>query len=121
MSVCVWVGGVCKSHFMRTPAFKPPPTRQPPPGVTFMKPSQPHANTQVDAVVVVSTRDAAEQRRRVCARPGMTEDKLDAILARQVPDEDKCRRADHVVDTGCSLEETEAAVVTLIQQLITRD
>jgi len=86
-----------------------------------MKPSQPHANTQVDAVVVVSTRDAAEQRRRVCARPGMTEDKLDAILARQVPDEDKCRRADHVVDTGCSLEETEAAVVTLIQQLITRD
>jgi dephospho-CoA kinase len=42
------------------------------------------AEGTVDVVVVVSTGDAAAQRARVCARPGMTAEKFDAILARQV-------------------------------------
>ena len=53
----------------------------------------------VDAVVVV-TADADIQRRRVLARPGMTAERLDAILARQLPDAEKRRRADFLVDTG---------------------
>ncbi|WP_417230927.1 dephospho-CoA kinase [Brevundimonas sp.] len=53
----------------------------------------------VDAVVVV-TADADIQRRRVLARPGMTVERLDAILARQLPDAEKRRRADFLVDTG---------------------
>ena len=53
----------------------------------------------VDAVLVVSA-PGFVQRRRVLARPGMTEAKLQAILARQMPDREKRRRADFVVPTG---------------------
>lgn len=70
-----------------------------------------------DAVAVVSTGDAAVQRERVLARPGMTSEKLDAILARQVPDEEKRRRADHVIDTSTSIEATTAAVDELVETL----
>ncbi len=52
-----------------------------------------------DAVVVV-TAPAAVQRARVLARPGMSPDKLDAILARQMPDAEKRRRAHFLVDTS---------------------
>jgi len=75
------------------------------------------AEAGLDAVVVVSTGDATLQKERVCARPNMTEEKFAAILARQVPDEEKRRRANHVVDTACSLEETEAKVVELIKSV----
>ncbi len=58
---------------------------------------------QVDKVVVVSAPEAV-QRARVLARPGMTPEKLDAILARQTPDADKRAKADFVIDTGSGIE-----------------
>ena len=58
---------------------------------------------KMDAVVVVSA-PADVQRARVLAREGMTPERLDAILARQVPDADKRARADFVIDTGQGLE-----------------
>src|SRR5262245_46512853 len=64
---------------------------------------------RVDVVVVVSA-PAETQRERVMQRPGMTAEKLDQILARQVPDADKRARADFVVDTGGTLAESEAQV-----------
>jgi dephospho-CoA kinase len=70
----------------------------------------------VDAVAVVSA-SAEQQRARVLARPGMGEAKFAQILALQVPDADKRARADHVIDTGCSLEETAAAVAALVASL----
>lgn len=74
---------------------------------------------RVDLVVVVSA-PADVQRARVLARPGMTEAKLDQILARQMPDAEKRRRADVVIDTGTSIEETEAAVDRLVASLAGR-
>jgi dephospho-CoA kinase len=57
----------------------------------------------VDAVVVVSA-PAEIQRDRVMVRPGMTEEKFAAILARQVPDAEKRNRADFIVETGFGME-----------------
>lgn len=54
-----------------------------------------------DAVIVVSA-PATTQRARVLARPGMTAERLEAVLARQLPDAEKRRRADFVVQTGLS-------------------
>lgn len=74
------------------------------------------AEAQCDAVAVVSAPEAA-QRARVLARPGMSADKLDGILARQMPDAEKRARADFVIDTGVSLEETKRAVAALVDGL----
>ena len=67
----------------------------------------------VDRIAVVSAPPEV-QRARVLARPGMTEAAFAAILARQMPDAEKRARADHVIPTGGSLEETRAAVHDLI-------
>jgi len=67
----------------------------------------------VDKTVVVSAAPEV-QRARVLARPGMSESKLDAILARQLPDAEKRARADVVIATDVPLEETRAAVIALI-------
>ena len=71
------------------------------------------ADALVDAVVVV-TAPAAVQRERVLARAGMDEAKLAAILARQVPDEEKRARADFVIDTSHGLEHVRSAVHTIL-------
>ena len=66
-----------------------------------------------EEVIVVSA-PADVQRARVLERPGMSDAKLDAILTRQLPDEEKRRRADFVVDTGGDLSTTEAQVRDII-------
>lgn len=67
--------------------------------------------------VVVASAPADVQRARALARPGMTEEKLAAILARQMPDDEKRARAHFVVDTGRGLdhafEQVSAIVATL--------
>ena len=70
-----------------------------------------------EKVIVVSA-PAAVQRQRVLARPGMTSRKLDEILARQMPDREKRERADFVVDTSGTLEETAAQVNAIIACLM---
>ena len=67
----------------------------------------------VDAVVVV-TADPEVQAARVLARPGMTRDRFEAILARQTPDAEKRRRADFLVDTGRGLETTREQVAQIV-------
>lgn len=74
-------------------------------------------NAGVDAVLVVSAGPEA-QRARVLARPGMTEEKFEKILALQVPDAEKRARADFVIDTGTSLAETRHAVQRLVHALL---
>ena len=66
-----------------------------------------------DKVIVVSA-PAEVQRERVLARDGMTREKLTRLLARQLPDEEKRERADFVVDTGGSLDETRAQVERIL-------
>ncbi len=76
-------------------------------------------HASVDAIAVVSA-PAEVQRARVLARPGMTQEKFERILALQVPDAEKRARADHLIDTGTALEETRGEVRALIRQLTTR-
>jgi len=68
---------------------------------------------QVDRIAVVSA-PSDVQRARVLARPGMTIERFESILAKQLPDSEKRARADFVIPTGGSLEETRAAVRAVI-------
>ena len=74
---------------------------------------------RVDAIAVASA-PARMQRARALAREGMTEAKLDAILALQMPDAEKRARADYVIDTGTSLAATTLAVQALVDKLVAR-
>ena len=71
---------------------------------------------RVDQVVVV-TAPPEVQRERVLSRPGMTEEKFQNILAKQVPDEEKRRLADFVVDTGQGMDAAREQVADIIEEL----
>jgi dephospho-CoA kinase len=72
---------------------------------------------RVDAVVVVTTTPEI-QRRRILARDNMTSEKLDAILARQLPDAEKRRRADFVVDTSHGLDPVRARIRDILGEAV---
>ncbi|WP_019565947.1 dephospho-CoA kinase [Agrobacterium sp. 10MFCol1.1] len=74
------------------------------------------AETRVDKVVVVSCAPEI-QRQRVLSRPGMTEEKLELILARQMPDAEKRRRADFIIDSGNGVEAARDQVREILQRL----
>ena len=74
------------------------------------------AESGVDAVAVVSAPEPV-QKTRVMARAGMTEERFSAIMARQVPDTEKRRRADFVIETGDGLERARGQVSEVIAAL----
>lgn len=71
---------------------------------------------RIDKIVVVSA-PFEIQSERVLARPGMTEEKFQAILARQMPDAEKRAKADFVVETDKGLDDAFAQVKAIIEQL----
>jgi dephospho-CoA kinase len=77
------------------------------------------AEKRIDVTVVLSA-PAELQRERVLARPGMSVDKLEHLLARQLPDAERRARADYVVDSGESLEDMHRALDKLIESLQNR-
>lgn len=72
-----------------------------------------------DAIIVVSAPPGI-QRGRLMARPGMTDEKLDALIARQLPDADKRAKADFVVDTGVPLEDTYRQIDAVLKEIMKR-
>jgi len=72
---------------------------------------------RVDAVVVVTTTPEI-QRRRILARDNMTPGKLDAILARQLPDAEKRQRAHFVVDTSHGLDPVRARIRDILAEAV---
>jgi dephospho-CoA kinase len=71
---------------------------------------------RVDAVVTVSAPPQV-QRARLLERPGMTEEKLEALAANQVPDAEKRRRADFIVDSSQGFEAARAQVADILRQV----
>jgi dephospho-CoA kinase len=72
---------------------------------------------RVDAVVVVTT-TPENQRQRILARGTMTNEALDSILARQLPDAEKRKRADFVVDTSHGLDRVRAAIRDILAEVV---
>jgi dephospho-CoA kinase len=72
---------------------------------------------RVDAVVVVTTSPEV-QRERILTRDNMTGEKLDAILARQLPDAEKRKRADFVVDTSHGLDPVRARIRDILAEAV---
>ena len=70
----------------------------------------------VDCIIVV-TAPFEVQRERVLSRPEMTDEKFQAILARQVPDEEKRKRADYIIDTSKGMDAARREVKTIIRKL----
>ncbi len=68
---------------------------------------------EVDAVIVVHADDKL-RRERVLQRPGMTEEKLNAIIAKQMSEEEKLSRADYIVDTSTEIEDSWAQIDKII-------
>ncbi len=78
------------------------------------------ADSQVDVTIVISA-PLEVQRDRVLSRPDMSEEKLDALLANQMPDAEKRKRADYVVETNRPVEESHAEIDRLIESLRGRE
>jgi dephospho-CoA kinase len=78
------------------------------------------AEKRVDVTVVVSA-PSEVQRERVLARPGMTPDKLEHLLGRQLSDAARRARADYVVDSGTTLADMRIEIDKLIESLQTRE
>lgn len=78
------------------------------------------AEARTDVTIALSASDRV-QRERVLARPGMTEEKFEALRARQLSDAERRARADYVVDSGTNLENMHTQLDTLIELLQDRD
>ncbi len=75
-----------------------------------------NGEARVDVIIVVSA-SAEEQRRRVLARDGMTAEKFENILAKQMPDQEKRKRADYIIDTGQGIDHARLQVRDIIYEL----
>ncbi len=74
-------------------------------------------SSSVDHVVLVTAPETV-QKARLLSRPGMTEAKMQAILARQMPDAEKREKADFIIDTSLGLAAAEAEVRAILEKLI---
>lgn len=72
--------------------------------------------SRMDKIVVVSCAPEI-QRQRVLSRPGMSQEKFDVILSRQIPDALKRARADYVIDTGHGIDSARAQVRSILRQI----
>ncbi len=77
------------------------------------------AQSLFDAIIVVSA-PAEAQRERIAARPGMTPERFEAIIARQWPDAMKREKADFVVDTGVPLEDTYRQIDAVLEEVVNK-